>query len=264
MAGIVIIGDNLLIRTLLREIVSDAGHTVLADFKSGPPAMSAVVAMRPKLVILDMVLVRRVGLVTVRELKSIDRTVAIVVCAALVERGNAIAALKVGASGFVIKPFDAKTVLGAVDDALSRAGARAPAARLGSTPLSAPPRGAADEHRDFARVRASLPVVIAAEDGTELEISTVDVSGGGLLLAGGSLALGTTVEFRLDLCTGEAPVAGSARVVRITEDGLPALEFEHVHIADHERLTAYLSEQNRSEQGEGSRRTASSSAPELL
>lgn len=240
MAGMVIIGDNLLIRTLLREIVSDRGHDVVGDFKNGPAAMSAVLETRPELVILDMVLVRHAGLMTIRDLKSIDRTLAVVVCAALVERSNAIAALKIGASGFVIKPFDAQTVLGTVDDALRVKRTPAPADQLASTPLSAPPRGAAEEHRDFARMPAALPVAIAAEDGTELETTTVDVSGGGMLLATGSFTLGTTVEFRLDLCTGEAPVTGTARVVRITDAGLPALAFEHVHIAEHERLTTFI------------------------
>ena len=88
LARIYIIGDNLLIRTLLREILDDAGHEVIGDSVIRPAAMSKVLELRPDMVVLDVVLLRSAGLATLRELVTLDRRLAVVVCAALLERAR--------------------------------------------------------------------------------------------------------------------------------------------------------------------------------
>ena len=241
MARIFIIGDNLLIRTLLREVLDDAGHQVIGDAVTGPAAMSTVLALRPDMVVLDVVLLRSPELATLRELVTINRQLAVIVCAALLERSKAIAALRIGARGFIVKPFDRGAVLESVERTLSHIGEVASAAELqSSTVQPVQPAGAADEQRGFKRVPAALPVVLQAPDGGRVETHTVDLSGGGMLLEDGSLPAGATVDFQLELGPDEPPVSGQARVVRITEDGRPALAFEEVPVADHERLIDYI------------------------
>jgi two-component system, chemotaxis family, chemotaxis protein CheY len=235
--SVFIIGDNLLIRTLLREILSEDGYEVLGDAKNTPAALPKVLEARPDVVLLDLVLLRTPGLAMLRHLVTIDRQMPVIVCAALLERSNTIAALRLGASGFILKPFNRYTVLDAVGDALAQktaAGAvvEADAANVPTTD------DAADhvEQRQFVRIAAALPVTLRTADGQRLETVTVDISGGGMLLAEGRLERDAQVDFRLQLGRREAPVDGRARVVRITPDGRPALAFELVHIADHERL----------------------------
>lgn len=241
MARIFIIGDNLLIRTLLREVLDDAGHEIIGDAVTGPAAMSRMLELRPDMVVLDVVLLRSAELATLRELVTIDRRLAVVVCAALLERSKAIAALHIGASGFIVKPFDRATVRESVERALSHIGEAASAAELQSTTVqSTQLTGAADEQRGFTRVPATVPVVLQAPDGRRLETHTVDLSGGGMLLEAGSLEIGASVDFQLQLGPDEPSVAGRARVVRITEDGSRALAFEEVPVADHERLIEYI------------------------
>ncbi len=65
----------------------------------------------------------------------------------------------------------------------------------------------------------------------------VDLSAGGVLLASGSFAPNTGVRFSLALETGQPPVDGHARVVRVTEEGRLALTFEQVSVDDHEQLS---------------------------
>jgi two-component system, chemotaxis family, chemotaxis protein CheY len=244
LARIFIIGDNLLIRTLLREILSNAGHQVIGEAPNGSEAMSRVLDQRPKLVILDVVLLRRSGLATLEHLLNLDPALVLVVCSALLEPRNVISALHLGAKGFILKPFDGQAVLHSVHDALSHADGDESAVEL---PVATPPPPSlgAEEQRDFVRLDVALPVVLQAEDGTRLDTVTIDVSGGGILVAAGSLAPGASVEFRLDLCLGEAPIAGRARVVRIIDDGRSALAFEQVSIADHERLIDYITNPER-------------------
>jgi two-component system chemotaxis response regulator CheY len=249
LARIFIIGDNLLIRTLLREILRDAGHEVIGEAQNGSEAMSRVLELRPKLVILDVVLLRRSGLSTLEHLLKIDPALVLVVCSALLEPRNAIGALHLGAKGFILKPFDGQAVLHSVRDALSHADGDETAVEL---PLATPPSSSgAEEQRDFVRLDAALPVALQPVDGARLDTFTIDLSGGGILVAAGSLTPGAIVEFRLDLRLGEAPVAGRARVVRVIDDGRSALAFEQVSIADHERLIDYITNYERTALLEG-------------
>ena len=127
-----------------------------------------------------------------------------------------------------------------VERTLSRVGEAAAAAELQSTAVES----TRYRHgRRTARVHARtsiVPVVLQTSDGRRVETHTVDLSGGGMLLEQGSLALGATVDFQLELGPDEPPIAGRARVVRITEEGRSALAFEQVHVADHERLIEYI------------------------
>ena len=246
MASIFIIGDNLLIRTLLREILGDAGHDFAGDAGHGSKAVSRVFELRPDVVILDVVLLRRGAFSTLRHLLMIDSSLAVVVCAAVIERRNAIEALQLGAKGFIVKPFDRHAVLDSVHDALSHAKRHASPVDRGSA-LQRPTSSGdgVEEHREFVRLVVALPVALKA-DGVRIKTFTSDVSGGGILLTDGPLTLGAVVDFRLDLCSGDPPIAGRARVVRVTDDGRSALQFEKVSIADHERLIDYITSHERS------------------
>ena len=82
------------------------------------------------------------------------------------------------------------------------------------------------------RLGAELPVIVTPDGAEPIDTVTTDVSGGGMLLATGSLVLGTGVDFRLVLGAGEPPLAGRARVVRITDDGQSGLQFEQVSIGE--------------------------------
>jgi two-component system chemotaxis response regulator CheY len=237
-----IISDNLLIRTLLREILADGGHNVIGDAVNRPTTMTRVLESRPDVVILDVVLLRAPGLTTLRELRTIDRRIAVIICAAALERNNAIAALRIGAKGFIVKPFARERVLRSVEDAVSQVGKVAAADELETAAATAaePAAAGTGEQRGFARVAAALGVGLTDEDGTHHETTTVDISAGGMLLAAGALPIGMSVDFELDLGTGEHPITGRARVARVSADGQPALAFEEVHVADHERLNSYI------------------------
>jgi two-component system chemotaxis response regulator CheY len=286
LARVFIIGHNLLIRTLLREVLAGAGHQIVGEGTEGPETLDRVLGLRPQLVVLDTVLVRADTLATLDSLHRIDPEMAVVVCSALLERSYAIGALQRGVNGFIVKPFDRQTVIDATQRALTNAyGDQSAAASTQPTPPSAlaeptalsalteptalsalaeptalsalteptppsavtepipassPPQGGVEELRDFVRLGAELPVIVTPDGAEPIDTVTTDVSGGGMLLATGSLVLGTGVDFRLVLGAGEAPLAGRARVVRITDDGQSGLQFEQVSIADHERLTRYI------------------------
>ena len=121
MARVVIVDDNLLSRTLLRRIFSDGGHEVVGEAADGVRAPASVDEVRPELVTLDLVMPGRGGLATLEHLLMVDPSLAVVVRSASLDQQRVLAALRLGAKGFIVKPFNHETVLDTVRDALAQA-----------------------------------------------------------------------------------------------------------------------------------------------
>lgn len=101
------------------------------------------------------------------------------------------------------------------------------------------------QRREFVRVAASQPVMVATEE-EQVDAHTVDISGGGLLLTGlDALEIDTPVRFKLHLHTGEAPIEGNARVVRTSADGKRGVVFEEISRVDRQRLIRFVFDRQR-------------------
>jgi hypothetical protein len=167
-------------------------------------------------------------------------------CSASLDQRRVLAALRHGAIGFIVKPFDAQSVLANIDGALALVISRNHAAAAG--PSSAPPTAIpagdrSSEQREFTRVTAALAVRVTPRTAVRCYLhrrSQRQRIANGLRLFSGNLALETGVEFRLELSAAEPPILGRARVARVDGDGRPALAFEEVSVADHKRLNAYI------------------------
>lgn len=244
MARIVIVDDNLMVRTLLREILDGGDHEIVGEAHDGLQAESTVRALRPELVTLDLGMPVRGGLESLPYLLSVDPWLAVVVCSAFLDRRRVVAALRSGAIGFIAKPFARQSVLASVDEALVHAREAERIADASSLPglaIVGESAELADDQREFGRVPTGLAVRVTPDGGPSITTVTVDLSGSGLLLSTGRFELGTLVDFCLHLSPGQGEVEGRARVARIDDAGRRALAFEHVSVNDHERLIAHIS-----------------------
>ena len=106
------------------------------------------------------------------------------------------------------------------------------------------PHGDAEvlQRRDFVRVHTPHPVTV--DSGEErARVYTVDLSGGGMLLADAdTLDADQAVRFVISVGADREPVEGVARVVRIREDGKRALMFEQISEHDRQRLIRFVFE----------------------
>lgn len=109
------------------------------------------------------------------------------------------------------------------------------------------------QEREYVRIRSARPVLVyAARDGMRVQSFTVDVSGGGLLLAGpDTLAIGDELTFQLTITPGVTPVSGKGRVVRIDPQGRRAVEFDSISDLDRRRLVRFIFECQRNERRRG-------------
>jgi PilZ domain len=109
------------------------------------------------------------------------------------------------------------------------------------------------QEREYVRIKSARPVLVYDDrDRNQVQSFTVDVSGGGLLLAGpDTLRVGDEVKFRLTLTPGVLPVSGTGRVVRIDGQGRRAVEFESISDLDRRRLVRFIFECQRAERRRG-------------
>lgn len=105
------------------------------------------------------------------------------------------------------------------------------------------------QEREYVRIRSARPaLVFGGPDLVQIDSCTVDVSGGGFLLAAAdALTIGDQVHFKLDLTAGEPPVCGTGKVMRIDPAGHRGIAFEEISDLDRRRLVRYIFECQRAE-----------------
>jgi hypothetical protein len=108
------------------------------------------------------------------------------------------------------------------------------------------------QDREYVRVQASRPVMVSAGSQRPIQTLSVDLSGGGMLLAGPStLKTGERIQFRLTTAKDSPPIAGSATVVRVDSKGHRAVCFDEIGEGDHRRLVRFIFECQRTERRRG-------------
>ncbi|HPL80834.1 MAG TPA: response regulator [Burkholderiaceae bacterium] len=141
MATILVVDDELGIRGLLSEILSDEGHTVdLAE--NAAEARAARERLRPDLVLLDIWMPDVDGISLLKEWGAAGQlTMPVIMMSGHGTIDTAVEATKYGATAFLEKPITLQKLLRAVEQALVRPAPRAGAAALpaGST-MALPPR----------------------------------------------------------------------------------------------------------------------------
>jgi len=105
------------------------------------------------------------------------------------------------------------------------------------------------QEREYVRLRSARPVLLfGGEEYARVDGCTVDISGGGFLLAGGdALKIGDEVQFELQLALGELPVCGTGTVVRIDARGHRGVVFHEIKDLDRRRLVRFIFECQRAE-----------------
>ena len=172
MATILVVDDELGIRALLSEILSDEGHTIeLAE--NAAQARSVREALRPDLVLLDIWMPDVDGISLLKEWGANGMlTMPVIMMSGHGTIDTAVEATKFGACAFLEKPITLQKLLRAVDQALTKPAVRsvlpagssaAPARSEGSVPAVA---GAA-----AAGFAAAAPALAAVSSGPQAEQS---------------------------------------------------------------------------------------------
>ncbi len=114
---VLIVDDNDLMRTLLRTILRGDQYEVIGEARDGVEALELAERLRPDIICLDILMPKIGGLEALQTIRSMHPEIVVVMVTGSPSVDNVREAIQGGASGFIIKPFNAGKVL----DTVSRA-----------------------------------------------------------------------------------------------------------------------------------------------
>ncbi|HOY57053.1 MAG TPA: response regulator transcription factor [Verrucomicrobiota bacterium] len=162
MSRILIVEDELAMRTALADVLEDEGYRVITA-ADGAAGLDRAIKEKPDLVLLDIMMPKLDGFAVCAELRRLGHTEPILMLTAKGQVEDRVTGLDVGADDYLVKPFSTDELLARVRAALRRTQRQAKTVRelqLGATRidllLQRAWRGTAELHltaKEFAMLR---------------------------------------------------------------------------------------------------------------
>ena len=115
---VLVCDDAVFMRTMIGDILTQAGLEVIGEADSGAQAVEKYKALKPDLVTMDIIMPEMGGIEAVREITTFDPQARILMCSAMGQQALVAEAIPAGATDFVVKPFQPSRVLEAVQRVL--------------------------------------------------------------------------------------------------------------------------------------------------
>ena len=157
MAHLLIVDDEVQIRTLIRKYAEFGGHTVI-EATDGMEAIARAAAGHPDLVVMDIMMPELDGFSAVREIRK-QSSVPVLFLSARGEEYDRINGFESGADDYVVKPFSPKELMLRIEAILRRIGTPAAA--------EAPDK----EIYTFGGLVVDMTARIVTADGVPLDLS---------------------------------------------------------------------------------------------
>lgn len=118
--SVLIVDDTPIMRTMLKQLISNSGLTVVGDASNGGQALELVRQLKPSVVCLDIEMPGMNGLEVLKEIKASYEDVAVVMVTGDSKAASVQQAIKDGASGYILKPFNGTRVVETIQKAVRR------------------------------------------------------------------------------------------------------------------------------------------------
>ena len=111
---VLIVDDSDFMRNLLREIL-ESEYEIVAEAANGVEAVEYYAEYDPDIVVMDLVMPLRDGIEATEEIKEADPSARVIMCSSIGQQERLRSAIKVGAAGFITKPFKEPSVLAEIN-----------------------------------------------------------------------------------------------------------------------------------------------------
>jgi len=111
MKKILLADDSAFMRKLLRGVLSDGGYEYIVEAENGEEAVSVYNREKPDLVLLDIIMEKKDGLQVLKEIREINPEAKVIMVTAIGQEYLMKKAMRLGAKGFVVKPFKDEKIL---------------------------------------------------------------------------------------------------------------------------------------------------------
>ncbi len=115
---ILIVDDSFYMRTMLKNMLTDAGYEVVGEAANGAQALEMAASTSPDLITLDVILPDNTGLDVLKSLRQSQPSAKVVMCSAVGQEVIVTEAIENGALAYIVKPFSEEKVLEIVGSAL--------------------------------------------------------------------------------------------------------------------------------------------------
>lgn len=117
---VLLIDDHQLTRSLLRGLLREADYVNIRDAVDAASGLKLAQHFSPDLICLDMNMPNRTGLEVLADLKAVVPRAVVLMVTASSDRDTVVACMNAGANGYIVKPFNALTVLKVIDGAMAK------------------------------------------------------------------------------------------------------------------------------------------------
>lgn len=117
---VIIVDDNDTTRAMLRAIMRSEGIEVIGEAKDGASGMEMIRRQTPNLVCLDVMMPDVDGIEILSRIKEERPELRVLMITGSTDRETVQAAVKGGANGYLVKPFNGAKVIASVAQALGR------------------------------------------------------------------------------------------------------------------------------------------------
>lgn len=118
--SIVIADDNDMMRSILRGMLRNQEYDVVGEARNGLVAVEVVGRLKPDIVCMDVMMPEKNGIAALTEIKAAQPNIEIIMVTSSSDPETVQESILNGASGFIIKPFNAARVLDTLAKARSR------------------------------------------------------------------------------------------------------------------------------------------------
>ena len=108
---ILIVDDAAFMRLTIKNILLKAGYEIAGEAENGDDAINKYQSLKPDLITMDIVMLGKDGIQTVKELIQIDSKAKVIMVSAMGQQALIVDAIQAGAKGFILKPFSEEAVL---------------------------------------------------------------------------------------------------------------------------------------------------------
>lgn len=113
--GVLIVDDSKFMRNIIIKILQENNIDISGEASSGKEAVEKYKQLKPSVVTMDLTMREMTGLEAIEKLIKIDPKAYIIVCSAMGQQEIIKEAVKAGAKGFVIKPFEKEDLVAEVN-----------------------------------------------------------------------------------------------------------------------------------------------------
>ncbi|MDD5241858.1 MAG: response regulator [Sulfuricella sp.] len=117
---VLVVDDDTLMREMLKAILCGEEYPVVGVASNGEDAIALCARLKPRVVLLDINMPKVDGLQALEAIRLAQPTVKVIMVSASPTMDKVSEAVKRGAAGFVVKPFNAARVLDRIRECIDR------------------------------------------------------------------------------------------------------------------------------------------------